>query len=360
MLIYKRYIIRNVVPSLVIIIFSVTSLVWITQVLKMLYLIDKGIKAQDFLNLIILVIPSLLFILLPFATVIAIIYTYNALSERRQIIILQNLGLNNIQLASPALIVALVVTLFAYYISTSLLPLSHGKLKSDLIFMRNNYASNILDEKTFNPISKDITVYFDKKLPDGTMKNLIIFDNRKHDNHAILFSRSGVFKIYNNSSSFQLKDGVRQVYDHNGNLNNLLFDILTVELVSNNDKKLVKEQYNREINEYYIDELLKPSNILSEQRKIKLIAEGHQRLIWPMYNFVLVFLTLSVFLQQPYNKKSGLRQILITTLSAVIITYLHFLLQNLASKDLNFIFACYANIIIAIILSLYLYFRRTI
>ncbi len=360
MLIYKRYIIRNIIPSLVIIIFSVTSLVWITQVLNMLHLIDKGIKAQDFLNLIILVIPSLLFILLPFATVIAVIYTYNALSERRQIIILQNLGLNNIQLASPALIIALIVMLFAYYISISLLPLSYSKLKSDINLMKNNYTSNMLDEKTFNTISKDITVYFDKKLPDGTIKNLIIFDNRKHDNHAILFSKFGMFKIYNNSSSFQLKNGVRQVYDHNGNLNNLSFEVLTVELVSNDGKKLVREKYNREINEYYIDELLKPNNILSEQRKIKLIAEGHQRLIWPMYNFVLVFLTLSVFLQQPYNKKSSLRQILITALSAIIITYLHFLLQNLASKDLNFIFACYANIIIAIIVSLYLYFRRTI
>ncbi|WP_425363749.1 LptF/LptG family permease [Candidatus Tisiphia endosymbiont of Hybos culiciformis] len=360
MLIYKRYIIKNIVPSLVIIIFSVTSLVWITQILNMLYLIDRGIKVQDFLNLIILVIPSLLFILLPFTTVIAVIYTYNALSERRQIIILQNLGLNNIQLASPALMVSLIVTLFSYYISTSVLPLSYNKLKSDITFMKNNYASNMLDEKTFNTISKDITVYFDKKLPDGTMKSLIIFDNRKRDNHAILFSKLGVFKIYNNISSFQLKNGVRQVYDHNGNLNNLLFEVLTVELVSNDGKKLVREKYNREINEYYIDELLKPNNILSEQRKIKLIAEGHQRLIWPMYNFVLVFLTLSVFLQQPYNKKSSLRQILITALSAIIITYLHFLLQNLASKDLNFIFACYANIIIAIILSLYLYFRRTI
>lgn len=360
MLIYKRYIIRNIVPSLVIIIFSITSLVWITQILKFLHLIDKGIKAQDFLNLIILVIPSLLFILLPFATIITIIYTYNALSERRQIIILQNLGLSNIQLASPALIVALAVTLFAYYISTSLLPLSYAKLKSDLNFMKNNYASTLLNEKTFNTISKDITVYFDKRLADGTMKDLILFDNRKHDNHAILFSRYGIFKIHNNSSFFQLKDGVRQVYDYNGNLTNLSFDVLTVELVSNDAKRLEKEEYSREINEYYIHELLKPNNNLSKQRKIKLIAEGHQRLIWPMYNFVLVFLTLSVFLRQPYNKKSSLRQILITALSAIIITYLHFVLQNLASKDLNFIFACYANIISAIILSLYLYFRKII
>ncbi len=360
MLIYKSYIIKNIIPSLVIIIFSITSIVWITQILKLLYLIDKGIKVQDFLNLIILVIPSLLFILLPFATIFAVIYTYNTLGDRCQIVILQNLGLSNIQLASPALVVALVVMLFAYYISSTLLPLSYIKLKSDLNFMKNNYASNMLDERTFNIISKDITVYFDKKLSDETMTSLILFDSRDHDNHTILFSRSGVFKMYNNTLSCQLRNGVKQVYDHNGNLTNLSFDVLTAELVSNDAKKSVKEQYNREINEYYIHELLKPYNNLSEQKKTKLIAEGHQRLIWPMYNFVLVFLTLSVFLQQPYNKKSNLRHILITVFSAVIVTYIHFVLQNLASKNLNFIFACYANIIIVIILSLYLYFRKII
>lgn len=52
----------------------------------------------------------------------------------------------------------------------------------------------------------------------------------------------------------------------------------------------------------------------------------------PMYNFLLVFLTLPVVLQQLYNKNCGLRQILISTLSAIIVTYFDFLLQNLASK----------------------------
>lgn len=360
MLIYQRYIIKNILPSLVIIIFSITNLVWITQILKFLYLIDKGVKAGHFLNLIILVIPSLLFILLPFATIIAVIYTYIYLSERRQIIILQNLGLTNIQLASPALFVAVIVTMFSYYISTSLLPSSYSKLKSNLNVIKNNYASNIMDEKTFNTVSQDLTIYFDKKLANNIMTGLIIFDNRKADNQAILFAESGKFKIYNGNYVFILKNGIRQLYDDNNNLTNLSFESLIVELVNNDAKKLVQDEVNRDINEYYIDELLTPSNKLSKQRQIKLIAEGHQRLIWPIYNFVLVFLTLAVFLKQPYNKKSDLRQIIITALSAIIITYLHFAFQNLATKDLNFVFACYGNIIIAIILSLYLYFRKII
>lgn len=359
MLIYKKYIIKNIIPPLVIIIFSMTTLVWITQILKFLYLIDKGIKISHFFSLIILILPSLLFILTPLATTIAIIYTYIHLSEKRQIIILQNLGLNNFKLATPALLVATIITLFSYYISTSLLPLSYNKLKTDLNFMKNNYSSTLITEKIFNQISKDVTVYFDSKLDNETMVGLIIFDNRKPDNQAIIFAKSGNIKTYSDGSIFELDHGTRQAYDHNNNLTNLNFDFLVIELANKIDISKVSNN-RRETNEYYIQELLNPDDTVDEQRKIKLIAEGHQRLIWPMYNFILVLISLSIFLRQPYNKKSHLKQIFITISLVTVIAYLHFTLQNHASKNLIYIFACYANAVGAIILSMYLYSRKTI
>jgi lipopolysaccharide export system permease protein len=359
MLIYRKYIIKNIIPSLIIIIFSMTTLVWITQILKFLYLIDKGIKISYFFSLIILVLPSLLFILTPLATTIAIIYTYLHLSEKRQIIILQNLGLNNFKLATPALLIATIITLFSYYISASLLPLSYNKLKTDLNFMKNNYSSSLITEKIFNPISKDVTIYFDSKLDNDTMLGLIIFDNRKSDSQAIIFAKSGNIKSYSDVSIFELTHGTRQAYDHNNNLTHLNFDSLAIELTNKVDTSGIPNN-RREINEYSIRELLNPDNTLDEQRKIKLIAEGHQRLIWPMYNFILVLVSLSIFLRQPYNKKSYAKQMIVTVSLVTIITYLHFTLQNQASKNLIYIFACYANAIGAIILSMYLYTRKTI
>lgn len=123
-------------------------------------------------------------------------------------------------------------------------------------------------------------------------------------------------------------------------------------------ERLTQNEDNKEINEYYIHELLNPSKKLSKQRRIKLISEGHQRVIWPMYNLALSALALSIFLYYPYNKKSNAKQILYAAAAVSVITYLHFALQNLASKDLSFIFACYANVIFATILSLYLFFCK--
>ena len=60
-----QYIIKNILLPFVIITFSITILVWITQVLKLLYLIDKGVDPIHFLRTIVLILPSLLFVLLP-------------------------------------------------------------------------------------------------------------------------------------------------------------------------------------------------------------------------------------------------------------------------------------------------------
>lgn len=339
--------------------FSLTALVWITQILKFLHLIDKGVKLSHFFSLITLVLPSLLYILLPFITLISVIYTYSYLSERRQLMILQNSGLSNLQLATPALFFACFIMLGSYYLSISLLPLSYNKLKSDLSFVKNNYVASMIEEKTFAKVAKGVSIYIEKKLENGKMQGMVLFDSRKSGAQAVLFARYGTFKLYNNNPVFQLEEGVRQTYDVNGNLTKLSFNSLIVELVSNNSEKNV-DRYNRDINEYSIKELFNPDNGLLEQRKIKLIAEGHQRIIWPFYNFLFTFLALAVFLKQPYNKRSSFKQLIFTSLSVIIVAYLHFTLQNKSSKDLIFIFACYFNIVVIFIISLYLYLRRTI
>ena len=65
------------------------------------------------------------------------------------------------------------------------------------------------------------------------------------------------------------------------------FNSLTVKLTDHTAERSTQNEDNKEINEYYIHELLNPSKKLSKQRRIKLISEGHQRIIWPMYNLAL-------------------------------------------------------------------------
>lgn len=360
MLIYQRYIIHNLLFPLGLLGVILTGVVWITQIFKLLPLIDRGIDLSNFIYLIVLVIPSLLFIILPFIVIISIIYTYNRLGEERQLIILKNSGLSNLRLAMPALIISIIITILSYYVSIQLLPASYTRLKTSLNLIKENFASSFITEKTFNQLSKYINFYINKRLADGTLEGLIVFDNRDSSNQIILFAKQGTIEVHNNKIALELFQGSRQAHDSNKNLTKLYFDNLSIEIDKQTPDNTEQNLYNRDINEYYIHELLNIDNQVPENRKIKLIVEGHQRLIWPVYSFILSFLGLSVFLRQPYNKKSHLREIGFTSLAILTVTFSHFTLLNISTKYLNFIYGCYFNVFAAILFSIYLYKPRII
>ena len=72
-----------------------------------------------------------------------------------------------------------------------------------------------------------------------------------------MFADIGIFKINESQPMLRLLNGVRQEYDTNSNITNLLFESLTVKLVDRNVERLAQDESNKEVNEYYINELLK-------------------------------------------------------------------------------------------------------
>lgn len=357
MLTYKKYISKAILYPFLALSVGLTSIVWITQILKLLYLIDKGVGFTEFCSLMILILPSLFFMISPLVSVLSVIFVYNKLQENREIITLKASGLSNFSITKPALTFAFIVTLFVYYISSYLMPLSYNKLKSGLSNVRENYLSSIIDEKKFNQISKNITVYIDKKNSDSTLENIILFDNEIPENRTILFAKMGKINLQKDRLLFQLEDGFRQSFDKNHKLTKLHFDNLVMEI-----RKTINSGNNRNKTslELYINEMIWPNDELSEERKNRLIIDGHQRLVWPLFNYCFVFLALTMFLGVPYTKKSNLKQIIYTCFPLTIIAYFHFTLQKIAYQKPFFIFACYANLLCCIIFSIWKSRKRTI
>jgi len=357
MLIYKKYIAKAIFYPFIALSFILTSLVWITQILKLLPLLDKGISSIDFLKLIILILPSLFFMISPLISVISVIYVYNKLQEDRQLIILKTSGLTNFAIAKPALIVATFITFVSYYVSLYLTPLSYSKLKCELSNFRENYVSNIITEKTFNQLSKYITIYVEKKNANGSLNGIVLFDNKIPENHSVLFAKTGKVIMRGTVPLFQLQDGFRQSFDDNNNITKLHFDDLLIEIQKNDS---AKEDRNKTSLELYIHQMLWPDNTLSEERKTRLIIDAHQRLVWPLFNYGLVFLALSMFLTITPNRGTNIKQIIYTFFPLLIVAYFHFSLQKIAYQEPLYIFACYLNIFLCIVFSIWKTNKTTI
>jgi len=351
MYIYSKYIAKTIIPALFVLAIVLTSLVWIVQVLNLVGLLDKGIKLKIFIKLVVLMIPYLLFMIMPIISVIGVIYIYNRLQDERQLIILRGAGLNNYEIARPALFVATIVTIIASYISAYLMPISYNNLKKNISNVKETYVSNIIETRTFSQISKYATIYVDSKNQNDEMQGIILFDNKIPENNTVFFAKKGeILNSDQQNPKFLLSQGLRHSYDAKGNITTLHFDHLVIELSSEVQDDSDRSKTSMEL---FIPEMLWPDPSLPMEKQNRLITDGHLRLVWPLYNFVFVFLALAIFLSVSYSRKTQIKQFIYTFVPVLVASYFHFTLQKMAYKDLDYIFLCYGNVFICIIFSIW-------
>ena len=104
---FSLYIMGQLIGPLIVVAFSFTCVIWLTQSLRFIDLIiNKGLSFGLFLYMTALLLPSLLSVILPIALFAAVLYTYHQLIVDREIIVLKAIGLSNARLALPALGIA--------------------------------------------------------------------------------------------------------------------------------------------------------------------------------------------------------------------------------------------------------------
>lgn len=318
--------------------------------MRLLYLLDKGVSLGDFFSVVALIIPSLLFSIMPLITMLASIFVYNRLSEDRQLLILKACGLDDFSLATPALYVAAIFTILNLFISAYLMPVSYNKLKIQLGVMRNSYISSIIEIRKFNQISKDTTLYIEGMDSENNLYGIVLFDNRDPVNRSVIFAKHGLFNMDSGEAFFQLKNGLRQAYDSSDSMTRLYFDDLTVKI---ENEQLDVTHRNKSSLESFIGEMLNPDPSWSEDRQVRRKTDGHMRIIWPFFNLAFTFLGISFFLKIRHNRNQNWINLLSSFIPVVIAAFIHFTLQKLAYSNLNIIFLCYANTLACIIISIW-------
>src|ERR1700722_11536232 len=128
---YNDYIAKQLAQAAVLITLSLTSIIWLTQALRFIdFIVNRGISFVSFLELTLLLIPSLMLFVIPFAFLCAALYVYYRLMMDSELLVLSGAGLSRFQIALPAIRIALIGTLFSYCISLYILPVSYHEFKT--------------------------------------------------------------------------------------------------------------------------------------------------------------------------------------------------------------------------------------
>lgn len=353
---YNRYIIRSLIGPLFLITFTLTGIVWLTQSLRFIDLIvNRGLSVTSFLYLSSLLVPFLLSIVLPVSLFCAVTFVYYKFIMDSELVVLKSVGLSRFALAKPALIVALFVVIFSYILSLYVIPTSYREFRELQLFIRDNYASMLLQEGVFNTPVKGLTVYIESREKNGMLKGLLVHDSRNADIPVTMMAEQGRLVQTPGGPRFDMLNGNRQsINQQNGQLSLLHFDRYILD-IGNVTK--VREGRRRDPRERYLHELFYPSEADAREEN-KLRTEGHQRLTWPLYNGLMVFISLAALLSGQFNRRGQWKRIWIATVFAVLLVVLGVSQVNIVAKNPTLTPLMYSNVLVIAAICIFIVLQK--
>ena len=329
---FSLYIVGQLIGPLVVVAFSFTGVIWLTQSLRFVDLIiNKGLSFGLFLYMTTLLLPSLLSVILPVALFVAVLYSYHQLIVDREIIVLKATGLSNIRLATPALSVAGVIMLLCYAINFYFMPLGFHEFKNIQSQVRNSFASLLLREGVFNTPVDGLTIYVRERGTDDVLHGIMVHQERNSSEPSTLMAESGKLVQTDSGPRLVLLNGNRQeIQADSGELSLLYFDRYAFEF---GDAKGLEAARFREAKERLFPDLLWPRDVVEERHRREFAAEAHRRLITPLASLLFVLIGLGALFSGDFNRRGANWRLLSAVMMAVAVQALTFGMTGLIVRS---------------------------
>ena len=165
-----KYIFRTTLTSFVVVLVSLTGVIWITQALRGIDLMtSQGQTILTFLGITSLAIPVLVLIISPIALMIAISHTLNKLATDSEIIVMNAAGLSPFRLFRPFIYATVVVALLVAFIAAYLAPDGMRRLKRWDAEITADVLANILQPGRFAQLDPNLTIRVRERQPGGLL-----------------------------------------------------------------------------------------------------------------------------------------------------------------------------------------------
>ncbi len=264
--IYK-YLINKVIIYSIIILFVVTLLLFLLQSLKFLDLItNKGFSIFTVLYISSLTFAGIWLEVIPFAIVIAIVFTWNYLINNQELIIIQATGTSPIKIYSSIITVGLIFSIITFYLAFSLIPNSYYKYQELKVNFSKNYNIKIFEAERFVRVNENTNFYI-KKINGNKLSSIFIYSYNPNTNKENFIYAEEGYIDFSNSKTTMLLDSVNiQELKSDNSINFLQLDkyIFDIDTFQNfvDYKKTSPREFNMtdllNINEiYHINELKK-------------------------------------------------------------------------------------------------------
>jgi lipopolysaccharide export system permease protein len=337
-----RYILRQCFGATVFVTAALSAAIWLAQSLRLIDLIvNRGLSADVFLYLAILILPRFLDIVLPIGAFIAVLFTFNRLITESELVVMRSAGLSHVALAKPVFILAGIAFLILMSLSIYFLPASNRAFKDLQFEIRNRFVSSLVQEGTFTTISDKITIYVRSRNDRGEVMGLLINDGRNPQKQVTIVAERGAFVDSPTGARILMVNGNRQQFDsETQKLSLLTFDSYTLDLETLQDAPVGRF---REAQERFLDELFFPPADVEGPLRQGFIVEAHNRILVPLSVFSFSLIPLVCLLPGELNRRGQLNRILIAIALAFLFELIELGVNNIASRSASAILLMYVT-----------------
>ncbi|MBV9557232.1 MAG: LPS export ABC transporter permease LptF [Pseudolabrys sp.] len=344
-----RYIFRTTFGAFLMILISLTAVIWITQALRDIDLLtNQGQSVFVFVGITSLIIPLLVLVIAPIALFIAASHTLNKLSTDSEIIVMNAAGISPWILFRTFIPVTLVVSLLVGLTSAYFAPQGLRMLRDWLTAVKANVVSNVVQPGRFVTIESGVTMHIRARLPNGQLLGVFMDDRRNPDERVTILADAGDL-LENDSGTFLiLRSGTVQRYQANRRDPSFVsFDRYALDL-SRFAAGPAAVKYS--IRERYLWQLIWPDPQdpwLAEQPG-QFRAELHDRLIAPLYPIAFIIIAFAYLAPPRTTRESRTTSLLGAIGMMTLVRMLGFVSSVMGAHNPLFLLVQYAVVLGAI------------
>ena len=351
-----RYMLKQQLIMMVFVTLGLLCVIWLSQSLRFVEMIvNRGLSISVFLQLTSLLLPSFLTIILPISLFFVVVFTYNKLIQDRELIVMRSAGLSQWALAKPALILALLTTAFGYFMTLFYLPYSYQQFKELQFSIRNDFSSVLLQEGSFTDLD-GLTVYVREVGQDNELLGILVHDSRNPNAQTTMMAKNGALVRTDSGPRIVLLDGNRQeVNTKDGTMSILYFDRYAVDIAHSSEDPAMRYREARERSVYNLLTGVAPN--INENDIPSFRAEGHDRLVSPLYAIGFASIALAVLVSSSFSRRGQTGRLLLAIAVMIAFQAIGIAMKNLAAKNPDLIALMYLNALMPMVGGLYWTFR---
>jgi lipopolysaccharide export system permease protein len=285
-----RYIFRSTSTSFLVVLLSLTSVIWVTQALRDIDLMtSRGQSIAVFLGITSLLLPMLMMIIAPIALFVAIAYTLNKLSSDSEVIVLNASGMSPWQLFRAFLPVVLLVSVLVATFGAYLAPKGLRTLREWVSSVNASVVSSLVQPGRFVTIIANVTINIAARDTNGQLRGVFIDDRRDPNDRITVIAERGDLLENQQGTFLVLQNGTAQRQESGRDPNLVTFERYAIDLAQ---FSRAASTVNYSTHARYLWQLLDPdpSEANTKQKRAEIRAEIFDRLMGPIYPIVFAII----------------------------------------------------------------------